>query len=392
MAGVAGAAPPAAGVASTWRRRWCSPPAASASSTATPPTRRGHRRRAGHGRPRRCRLVDLEFVQFHPTALRRPGRRRRCRCSPRRCAARAPCSLDGRGRRFMLDEHPRAELAPRDVVARAIWRRLAAGERVFLDARDGGGGGLPRALPAASSTLCRRAGLDPRVEPIPVAPAAHYHMGGVVVDLLGRTSLPGLWACGEVAATGVHGANRLASNSLLEALVFGAAGGRTTCAAARRRRRGAARRSARLRPPPCFDADRSRRAPWLDGELRQLMWDARRRRPRRRRPGCGRRGAGAAGSVRGSRAVDCSAARERAHGRGCATCSLVARLVDRRGARPARRAAAPTTAATTRRRPGAGGGASTLDRRARTARPSSEDAGRRGASTPRAAAAGAARR
>jgi L-aspartate oxidase len=129
--------------------------------------------------------------------------------------------VDGRGRRFMPAEHPDAELAPRDVVARAIWRRLAAGDRVFLDARAAVGESFPERFPRVFE-LCRERGLDPRVEPMPVAPAAHYHMGGIQVDVDGRTSLPGLWACGEVAATGVHGANRLASNSLLEALVFGA--------------------------------------------------------------------------------------------------------------------------------------------------------------------------
>ncbi|HEX2641453.1 MAG TPA: FAD-binding protein, partial [Thermoanaerobaculia bacterium] len=119
------------------------------------------------------------------------------------------------------DEHPDAELAPRDVVARAIWHRLVAGDGVFLDARAAVGERFPERFPTVFA-LCQERGLDPRVEPIPVAPAAHYHMGGIAVDGQGRASLPGLWACGEVAATGAHGANRLASNSLLEALVFGA--------------------------------------------------------------------------------------------------------------------------------------------------------------------------
>jgi L-aspartate oxidase len=128
---------------------------------------------------------------------------------------------DGQGRRFMLDEHPDAELAPRDVVARAIWRRRVAGDVVVLDAREAVGDRFPERFPQVFE-ICQRYDLDPRIEPVPVAPAAHYHMGGVAVDPNGRTSLPGLWACGEVSATGVHGANRLASNSLLEALVFGA--------------------------------------------------------------------------------------------------------------------------------------------------------------------------
>jgi L-aspartate oxidase len=167
-----------------------------------------------------ARLVDLEFVQFHPTALAAEG------ADPMPLLTEAlrgegAVLLDGRGRRFMPDEHPDAELAPRDVVARAIWRRQVAGEGVFLDARAAVGDRFPERFPRVFE-ICQSHGLDPRSEPIPVAPAAHYHMGGIAVDFEGRTSLPGLWACGEVSATGVHGANRLASNSLLEALVFGA--------------------------------------------------------------------------------------------------------------------------------------------------------------------------
>jgi L-aspartate oxidase len=120
----------------------------------------------------------------------------------------------------MPDEHPDAELAPRDVVARALWRQLQAGHRVFLDSRAAVGEEFPEHFPTVFR-LCQEHGLDPRTQPIPVSPAAHYHMGGIAVDEQGRTSLPGLWAAGEVTSTGVHGANRLASNSLLEALVFG---------------------------------------------------------------------------------------------------------------------------------------------------------------------------
>ncbi|MCB9958827.1 MAG: L-aspartate oxidase [Rhodospirillaceae bacterium] len=167
-------------------------------------------------------LADLEFVQFHPTALAAPG-----------APAGAPLPLltealrghgavlrDAAGHRFMPDEHPDAELAPRDVVARAVWRHRRATGAVVLDATEAVGDRFPTRFPTAY-TLCRAAGLDPRVEPIPVTPAAHYHMGGVLVDADGRTTLAGLWACGEVASTGVHGGNRLASNSLLEGLVFG---------------------------------------------------------------------------------------------------------------------------------------------------------------------------
>nr|WP_295825596.1 L-aspartate oxidase [uncultured Azospirillum sp.] len=165
-----------------------------------------------------ARLADLEFVQFHPTALAVDADPVPLLTEALRGAG--AILLDHAGHRFMPDEHPLAELAPRDVVARAIGRRVAAGEPVFLDLRPALAAkpdGFPTVL-----ALCAEHGLDPFAEPMPVAPAAHYHMGGVVTDADGRTSLEGLWACGEVACTGVHGANRLASNSLLEALVFGA--------------------------------------------------------------------------------------------------------------------------------------------------------------------------
>jgi len=165
-----------------------------------------------------ARLSDLEFVQFHPTAID-------VGMTPMPLATEAlrgegASLIDGRGVRFMPGVHPDAELAPRDVVARAIWRRTKAGEKVYLDARDVVGAAFPQRFPTVWG-YCQEAGLDPRVEPIPVTPAAHYHMGGVDVSLDGRSSLAGLWAVGEVACSGVHGANRLASNSLLEAVVFG---------------------------------------------------------------------------------------------------------------------------------------------------------------------------
>ena len=166
-----------------------------------------------------ARLVDLEFVQFHPTALAAGADPMPLLTEALR--GEGAVLIDEAGRRFMPGEHPDAELAPRDVVARAIWRQSMAGHRVFLDAREAVGEEFPEHFPTVFH-LCREHGLDPRTEPIPVAPAAHYHMGGIAVDENGRTSLAGLWACGEVAATGAHGANRLASNSLLEALVFGA--------------------------------------------------------------------------------------------------------------------------------------------------------------------------
>ena len=163
-------------------------------------------------------MKNMEFVQFHPTALAVDADPVPLLTEALRGAG--ALLLDRDGRRFMPDEHPLAELAPRDVVARAIGRRVAAGEPVFLDLRPALAAkpdGFPTVL-----ALCADHGLDPFAGPMPVAPAAHYHMGGVVTDADGRTSLEGLWACGEVACTGVHGANRLASNSLLEALVFGA--------------------------------------------------------------------------------------------------------------------------------------------------------------------------
>jgi L-aspartate oxidase len=123
------------------------------------------------------------------------------------------------GERFMLGRHPDAELAPRDVVARAIFEQLHHGRTVGLDARRIGPA-FPTKFPTVFA-FCTEAGIDPRIENIPVAPAAHYHMGGIAVDEWGRASLARLWACGETSATGVHGANRLASNSLLEALVYG---------------------------------------------------------------------------------------------------------------------------------------------------------------------------
>lgn len=165
-----------------------------------------------------ARLADLEFMQFHPTAMA-------VKASPVPLLTEAIRGegaqlVDSDGQRFMPQEHPDAELAPRDVVARSIWSRLRCGIEVFLDARKAIGDRFPARFPTVYR-LCREQGLDPRTDPIPVVPAAHYHIGGIASDSFGRTSLPGLWVCGETAATQVHGANRLASNSLLEAMVFG---------------------------------------------------------------------------------------------------------------------------------------------------------------------------
>jgi L-aspartate oxidase len=160
-------------------------------------------------------LGDLEFIQFHPTAL--DGPQRPMKLVSEAVRGEGAVLIDETGRRFLADQ-PGAELAPRDVVARGIWRHIATGHRVFLDAREKPGADFARRFPAIAG-FCRAAAIDPATQPIPVRPAAHYHMGGVTVDGAGRSSIAGLWACGEVACTGLHGANRLASNSLTEAVV-----------------------------------------------------------------------------------------------------------------------------------------------------------------------------
>jgi L-aspartate oxidase len=164
-------------------------------------------------------LADLEFIQFHPTALLTGGYHGRMPLLTEALRGAGALLLDEVGRRFMTEEHALAELAPRDVVARSIARRIADGQSVFLDLRPALAAKGEKSFPQALM-LCRRAGYDALRQPVPVAPAAHYHMGGIVTDDFGRTGVPGLWACGEVAMTGVHGANRLASNSMLEGLVF----------------------------------------------------------------------------------------------------------------------------------------------------------------------------
>ena len=162
-------------------------------------------------------MADLEFIQFHPTAL--DSRSFPLKLISETVRGEGAILVDETGDRFMAGI-PGAELAPRDVVARAVWRHIAAGHRVFLDARVVPDLDFSRRFPAITG-FCHAAGIDPVTEPIPVRPAAHYHMGGIAVDLAGRSSIEGLWACGEAACTGLHGANRLASNSLLEAAVCG---------------------------------------------------------------------------------------------------------------------------------------------------------------------------
>ena len=207
-------------------------------------------------------LMDMEFVQFHPTALDTPE-------NPLALISEAvrgegAILVNAKGVRFMVGRHRLAELAPRDVVARAIFREKRHGP-VYLDARKIGRAFAKR-FPGIFA-LCKARGIDPRKDLIPVTPAAHYMMGGVATDLYGRSHMPGLYAVGEVARTGVHGANRLASNSLLEGLVF-----------AER----VARDLSRLRPPknvprvgrwevPPF-ADRGAAQVAAD-EIRDVMWE-----------------------------------------------------------------------------------------------------------------------
>lgn len=167
-------------------------------------------------------IADPEFVQFHPTAIdigRDPAP-----LATEALRGEGAILRNSDGRAFMADYHPAKELAPRDVVARALHAERAAGRGAFLDATQAVGAHFPHEFPAVFEA-CRSAGIDPRREMIPVVPAVHYHMGGVATDLDGRASLPGLYAAGECASTGVQGANRLASNSLLEAAVFGARAG-----------------------------------------------------------------------------------------------------------------------------------------------------------------------
>src|SRR5690606_23778596 len=172
-------------------------------------------------------IADPEFVQFHPTAIDIGRDPAPLATEALRGEGAVLVRADGGG--FMARYHPAAELAPRDVVARAIHAEREAGRGAFLDATKAVGAHFPDAFPAVFAA-CMSGAVDPRVQPIPVAPACHYHMGGVATDADGATSLPGLFAAGEVASTGVHGANRLASNSLLEAAVFGARAGRAAAA------------------------------------------------------------------------------------------------------------------------------------------------------------------
>jgi L-aspartate oxidase len=191
-------------------------------------------------------IADAEFVQFHPTAMN-IGR------DPAPLATEAlrgegALLINARGERFMRAVHDAAELAPRDIVARAVYREVASGRGAFLDCRKLGAK-LIEHFPTVVAAS-RAAGIDPAREPIPVAPAAHYHMGGILTDASGRSTVEGLWACGEVASTGAHGANRLASNSLLEAVVFGARAAEDIASTARPTAREAAPHETRVSGAP----------------------------------------------------------------------------------------------------------------------------------------------
>ena len=167
-------------------------------------------------------IADAEFVQFHPTALD-------VGILPAPLATEALRGegahlINSNGERFLLAHDPRAEMASRDIVAKAVAVEISAGRKVYLDCRTAIGSRFKDAFPTVYAH-CIAAGIDPTSELIPVAPAAHYHMGGIATNETGRTDVQGLWAIGEAASTGLHGANRLASNSLLEAVVFAARAG-----------------------------------------------------------------------------------------------------------------------------------------------------------------------
>ena len=211
-------------------------------------------------------IRDPEFVQFHPTGLDTST-------DPVPLLSEAVRGegaqlVDATGARYLPSVHPDAELAPRDIVARANWRQQQLGP-IYLDAR-GIGASFPTRFPTVFAA-CLAAGIDPRTQPIPTTPVQHYHVGGISTDADGRTSLPGLYACGEVASVGLHGANRLASNSLVEGLVMGA----RVAAAIRRDPAPVGRQRRPEAPVAAFTPARS---PLTSGipdaavELRSLLW------------------------------------------------------------------------------------------------------------------------
>lgn len=162
-------------------------------------------------------IADAEFVQFHPTALD-------LGVDPVPLATEAlrgegAIIINEKGERFLDNYHPAAELAPRDIVSRAVFSEISKGNKIFLDATNLKSGKVKDKFPNVYN-LCKQNNIDADLQPIPIAPAAHYHVGGIATNINGRSSINGLWACGEVACTGFHGANRLASNSLLESIVL----------------------------------------------------------------------------------------------------------------------------------------------------------------------------
>lgn len=212
-------------------------------------------------------VADMEFVQFHPTALRtRDGRSGQLPLLTEALRGAGAVLVNDAGKRFLRGIAREAELAPRDVVARGVWAELERGEHVWLDASRAIGADFPQRFPTVFAS-CAAQGIDPRREAIPVVPAQHYHMGGVRVDALARASVAGLHAVGEVACSGVHGANRLASNSLLEGLVFGRALGRQLAAAPLARESRAT--TTDIVP---VDADHARVDAAFDQRLRDLLW------------------------------------------------------------------------------------------------------------------------
>ncbi|MDQ0644937.1 L-aspartate oxidase [Microbacterium murale] len=209
-------------------------------------------------------VADLEFMQFHPTVLA---------AGPAFLISEAvrgegATLLDDEGRRFVFDSHPDGELAPRDIVSRAIAKQAAHGRPVLLDATMLGADRLAARFPTIDR-VTRERGFDWAHEPIPVTPAAHYLMGGIITDLDGRTSLPGLFAVGEVARTGVHGANRLASNSLLEGAVFGARAAAALGASGRFDRLGDLIPEPEISLPEPVEGCE----PFSRAALQRLMWD-----------------------------------------------------------------------------------------------------------------------
>lgn len=225
-----------------------------------------------------AQLRDLEFFQFHPTALTKTG-------APRFLISEAVRGegahlVDDKGDRFAFAYHPQGELAPRDVVSRAIFNHLQrtatdpAAAHVWLDLRSIPPDTIRRRFPNIIQ-VCQNWGIDVFNEPIPVAPAAHYWMGGITTDTLSRTTIPGLYAVGETASTGVHGANRLASNSLLECLVFGAQLAKLKLPMQQERERGREEERERGREGENFDwQEQIAQVKYWRYELPRLMWQS----------------------------------------------------------------------------------------------------------------------